>query len=235
VVIGEPAPQAAEIFGLLGFDWLFIDCEHSPMSIESLTQLIMAAEIRETTPVVRVPQNVPEVILRYLDIGVMGIIVPEVSSAEDARKSVKAVKYPPEGDRGLAAVRAADYGLRGSLGDYTKIANRETLILADIESREGVEHAREIVEVDGIDGVIMGANDLSKSLGVPGQTAHPLVLEAADRILEAAKRVGKPVGAIVRGGEAPKDYIEKGYRMVITSMNGLLIGGGKQFLAQARG
>jgi 4-hydroxy-2-oxoheptanedioate aldolase len=235
VVISEAAPHSAEIFGLLGFDWLFIDCEHSPMSVESVTQLVMAAELRGITPIVRVPQNVPEIILRYLDSGVMGIIVPGVASAEDARKSVEAVKYPPEGDRGLAGVRAADFGLSGPLGDYTKAANKETMILADIESREGVEAVGEIVEVDGIDGVIMGANDLSKSLGVLGQTAHPLVLEAAGKILAAAKRAGKPVGAIVRGGETPKDYIEKGYRMVITSMTGILVAGSRQFLAQARG
>jgi 4-hydroxy-2-oxoheptanedioate aldolase len=89
--------------------------------------------------------------------------------------------------------------------------------------------------VRGVDGAIMGANDLSKSLGVPGQTNHPLVLEAADKILAAGKRTGKPIGAIVRGGETPKQYIEKGYRMLVTSVNGLLITAGKQFLMNARG
>jgi 4-hydroxy-2-oxoheptanedioate aldolase len=234
VVIGEPGTQVIEILGLLDFDWLFIDCEHSPMSLESVAQIVITAERREITPVVRVPQNVPEIILRYLDVGVMGVIIPEVSSREEAERSVHAVKYPPDGDRGLAGVRAADYGLRGSLGDYTKMANLETIVLADLESPDGVEHAEEILGVRGIDGAIMGANDLSKSLGVPGQTNHPLVLEAADKILTAGKRTGKPIGAIVRGGETPKQYIEKGYRMLVTSVNGLLITAAKQFLMNAR-
>jgi 4-hydroxy-2-oxoheptanedioate aldolase len=91
VVVSEPAIQAVEVLGLLGFDWLFIDCEHSPMGVESIARLVIAAERREITPIVRVPQNVPEVILRYLDAGVMGIIVPGVSTPEDARKSVRAL------------------------------------------------------------------------------------------------------------------------------------------------
>ena len=235
VVVVEPGIQTVEILGLLGFDWLFIDCEHSVMSLESVSQIVLAAERREVTPVVRVPQNVAEVILRYMDMGVMGVIIPEVSSPEDAERAVHAVKYPPDGERGLAGVRAADYGLRGPLGEYTKTANLETMVLADIEDPRGVDKAGEILAVRGIDGAIFGANDLSKSLGVAGETSHPLVLAAADKVLAAGIRTGKPIGAIVRGSETPRQYMEKGYRMVVASVPGLLVSAGKQFLAGVRG
>jgi 4-hydroxy-2-oxoheptanedioate aldolase len=234
VIIQDPAVQVVEVLGLLGFDWLFIDCEHSPMSLEDVGKLVMAADLRGITPLVRVPQNLPEIILRYLDVGAMGIIVPGVDTVEDAQKAVRAAKYPPEGVRGLAGVRGADFGLSGPLGDYVKIANQETLVVADVESREGVENIEGILGTEGVDGVVIGSNDLSQSLGVPGQTNNPVVIEAIDKILAAGKKKGKPIGGVVRGGETPKQYIEKGYRMPQTSVYGLIIGAGKQFLADAR-
>lgn len=234
MLIQEPAIQAAEIVGLLGFDWLLIDCEHSPMSIESVARLVMAAEIRGITPLVRVPQNLPEIILRYMDVGAMGVMIPGLASANDVQKAVGAVKYPPQGERGLAGIRAADYGVTAPLGEYVTIANRETMVLGLIESRQGVDNIEEILAVEGLDGVAIGTNDLSKSLGVPGQGNHPLVIEAVVKILEAGKKIGKPVGAGVRGDEDPKQYMEKGYRIVSTVLNSLILAAAKRFLENAR-
>jgi 4-hydroxy-2-oxoheptanedioate aldolase len=235
VIIQDPAVQVVEVLGLLGFDWLFIDCEHSAMSLAEVGQLVMAAELRGITPLVRVPQNLPEVILHYLDVGAMGIIIPGVETVEDAQRAVRGAKYQPEGERGLAGVRGGDFGLSGPLGEYVRVANRETMVLADVESRLGVQNIEGILGTEGIDGVAIGANDLSQSLGVPGQTNHPVVVEAMDRIVAAGKKAGKPIGSVVRGGETPQQYIEKGYRMLLTSVYGLIIGAGKQFLMNARG
>ena len=235
VIVQDPAPQVVEVLGLLGFDWLFIDCEHSPMSLEEVGKLVMAAELRGITPLVRVPQNLPEIVLRYLDIGAMGIIIPGLETVEDVEIAVSGAKYPPEGMRGLAGVRSADFGLSGPLGDYVKIANRETMVLGVVESRKGVENIEGILDTEGIDGVSIGSNDLSQSLGVPGQTGHPLVVEAIDKILAAGRKKGKPIGGLIRGGETPKQYIEKGYQMLLTSVYGLITGAGKQFLVNARG
>ncbi len=235
VLIQEPAIQAAEVLGLSGFDWLLIDCEHSPMSIESVVRLIMAAEVRGITPLVRVPQNLPEIILRYMDVGAMGVMIPGLASAEDIQKAVRAVKYPPHGERGLAGIRAADYGVTAPLGEYVKVANRETMILGLIESRRGVENLEEILAAEALDGVVIGTNDLSKSLGVPGQTNHPLVVEAVEKILAAGKKTGKPVGAGIHGDESPKPYVEKGYRIVSTNLNDLVLAAARRFLRNARG
>jgi 2-keto-3-deoxy-L-rhamnonate aldolase RhmA len=234
VIIQEPTPQIVEVLALLGFDWLFIDCEHSSLSLSEVGQLVIAAEARNMTPLVRVPQNLPEAALPYLDADAMGIIIPGVSSVEDCRAAVRGAKYAPEGVRGLAQVRSADFGLSGPMGEYVKAANRETLVLAVVEDRKGVENIEEILRADGIDGVLIGSGDLSQSLGFPGQTAHPVVVEAISKILAAGRKVGKPVGGVVRVGETPRQYIENGYQLLLTSVYGLLIGAGKQFLGNAR-
>jgi 2-keto-3-deoxy-L-rhamnonate aldolase RhmA len=235
VLIQEPMIQATEILGLLGFDWILIDCEHSPMSIESVAQLVIAAELRGITPLVRVPQNVPEIIVRYMDVGAMGIMIPNVVSPEDVKKAVRAVKYPPQGERGLAGVRSADFGLTSHLGEYVKAANLETMVLGLVESHEAVTHVEEILEAEGLDGIFIGTTDLSKSLGVAGQTNHPLVLEAIEKVLATGKKIGKPVGGAVGRSETPKQYIEKGYRIVSTVLSSLIVVAGKQFLENARG
>jgi 4-hydroxy-2-oxoheptanedioate aldolase len=234
VFLWEPALQIIEILGLLGFDYLYLDCLHSPMSVETIVQIVRTAELRGITPHVRVPQNVPEIILRYLDVGVMGIQVAEMDSAEVARKAVMAVKYPPEGERGLAPTRAADFGLRESMEEYVKSANLETMVMGTVESREGVDNISEILETEGLDGVSIGLTDLSKSLGVPGQRNHPLVQESIDNVLAAAERMRKPVGVLVSGNETPQQYIQRGFRMVSRSLSALVISAGKQFLESAK-
>ncbi len=232
--IWEPAFQIIEILGLLGFDYLYIDCQHSPMSVETVAQVVRTAELRGLTPQARVPQNLPEVILRYLDVGVMGIQVPDMDSAEVARRAVRAVKYPPEGERGLAPTRAADFGLAGSMDEYVKMANLETMVMGTVESKEGIENISEILETEGLDAISLGLSDLSKSLGVPGQRNHPLVLKSIDKVLAAAERAQKPVGVLVSGNESPKQYIEKGFRIVTKSISGFLVSGARQFLEEAR-
>lgn len=232
--IWEPALQTVEVLGLLGFDYLYIDCLHSPMSIETVANIVRTAELRGLTPCVRVPQNTPEIILPYLDAGVMGIQIGDLDSSEDAKKAVRAVKYPPQGERGLAQVRAADFGLSGTLENYIRIANQETMVMGTVESRQGVENISEILATKGLDAVNIGLTDLSVSLGVPGQRKHPIVLEAMDRVLAAGKNSGKPIGVLVSGNETPKEYIERGFRIVCRSLSAFVITGARQFLENAR-
>ena len=231
VVIQEASTSIAEMIGLLGFDYLFIDCEHSSIHSSGVTQLIMASELRGLTPLVRPAKNEAEFMLNYLDSGAQGIIVPGLSTPEDAKRVVNGVKYPPIGERGLAGVRSADYGLKGTLGDYVKIANEETMVLGVLEDTEGIKNIDAILNTVGLDAIFIGTNDLSRSLGFPGQTNHPKVLEAMDIILKAGEKAGKPIGGVVRGGETAKQYIEKGFKIVLTSVIGIVASGGKQFLA----
>ena len=231
----EPALNTIEILGLLGFDYINIDCQHSPMSVETVAQMVRAAEIRGLTPLSRVDQNVPEIILRYMDVGLMGIIVADLDNPEIAKKAVNAVKYPPEGQRGLSAVRAADYGLTEPLSQYVKTANAETMVLGVVESREGVENIEGILATEGLDGVIIGTTDLSKSYGVPGERNHPLILEAVEKILATVEKTGKILAGSVRKGESPQKYIDKGYRMVSIGLESLISGAAKQYIENMRG
>ena len=235
VTVQEVSIQITEILGLMGFDYLAIDCQNFPMSIEGVVPVIMAAELRGITPLVRLSQDVPETIIPYLNTGAMGILVDDVNGPDVVRKAIASVKYPPEGERLAAPVRAADFGMRMPLEEYIRIANRETMVMGIVKSREGIERIEEILSVSGLDAVILETADLALSLGVPGQRDHPWVVDAVNETIAAAGKTGKAVGAHVRFGETPKQYVDMGFRIVSTSVPGLLVGAAMRFLENARG
>ncbi|MHB1004243.1 MAG: HpcH/HpaI aldolase family protein [Chloroflexota bacterium] len=180
-----------EIIGHAGFDAAFIDMEHMPLDLREVQVMVLAAERVGITPIVRTPGFDPALILRLLDMGVQGIQVPHISGVEGARAAVRAVRYPPQGDRGIiGSGRAADYG-RLPLLRHMEQSNREVLLLVMIEDLPALEQIDEIAAVDGIDIVAIGPADLSRSLGVSGQANHPKLVEAIERIAAAVRREGK--------------------------------------------
>src|SRR5216684_3637856 len=182
---GIADPQIVELIGLAGFDAAFIDMEHTTFDLHDVQLAVMAAERVGITPIVRTPGFDPAFILRLLDMGVQGIQVPHVSSPETARAAVKAVRYPPEGDRGMAAgSRAADFG-KTPLLEHMARSNREILLACMIEDMEAVD---EIAAVAGVDLLAVGPSDLSRSLGVSGHPDHPRLVAAIDRVREAVKK-----------------------------------------------
>src|ERR1700739_761681 len=181
-------PQIVEIIGLAGFDAAFIDMEHTSFDLRDIQLMVMAAERVGITPIVRTPGFDPAFILRLLDMGVQGIQVPHVSDAETAREAVKAVRYPPAGERGMAAgSRAADYG-RTPLLEHMAKSNREILLACMIEDMAAVERIDEIAGVPGVDLLAVRAADLSASLGVSGHPDHPRLVAAIDRVREAVRK-----------------------------------------------
>jgi 2-keto-3-deoxy-L-rhamnonate aldolase RhmA len=185
---GIADPQIVELIGLAGFDAAFIDMEHTSFDLHDVQLAVMAAERVGITPIVRTPGFDPAFILRLLDMGVQGVQVPHVSSAETARAAVKAVRYPPLGDRGMAAgSRAAEFG-KVSLLDHMAQSNREVLLACMIEDVEAIERIDEIAAVEGVDLLAVGPSDLSRSLGVSGQPDHPRLIAAIDRVREAVKK-----------------------------------------------
>src|SRR6516165_7380847 len=172
---GIADPQIVELIGLAGFDAAFIDMEHTTFDLHDVQLAVMAAERTGITPIVRTPGFDPAFILRLLDMGVQGIQVPHVGDAATARAAVKAVRYPPLGDRGMAAgSRAAEFG---------KIP-----LACMIEDMAAVERIDEIAAVEGVDLLAVGPSDLSRSLGVSGQPDHPRLVAAIDRVREAVKK-----------------------------------------------
>src|ERR1700746_3448186 len=185
---GIPDPQIVEIIGLAGFDAAFIDMDHTTFDLHDVQSMVMAAERVGITPIVRTHGFDPAFILRLLDMGGQGIQVPHVSSAETARAAVEAVRYPPLGDRGMAAgSRAAEVG-RIALVEHMGASNREIILACMIEDMETVERIDEISAVDGVDLLAVGPSDLSRSLGVRGQPDHPRLVAAIDRVREAVKK-----------------------------------------------
>jgi len=225
-------PALVEICGLAGFDFIFIDAEHGALSPSECEELVRAAEVRHTVPLIRVPNSEPDTILRFMDIGAMGIILPGVSTREEAEKAVRAVKYYPQGSRGLNAVRATDYGMTTPLSEYVVDANQETIVLAIIENTTAIENLADILSVDGIDGLILGTSDLSQSLGVPGQGKHPKVQEAYHKFLKEGLKTGKSIGTVVRSGEAVQEYLDAGLSILITSAYSLFGNEAKRFVGE---
>ncbi len=201
-------PEVTEALSYLPFDWFVIDMEHAPLTIRDVEFLIMAIRNDTITPIVRVPWNDFVVIKQVLDTGAQGIIVPYVNSKEEAIKAVKATRYPPEGIRGVGPRRCAKYGLM-NLKEYYKKANEEILVIVQIETEEALNNADEILSVNGIDGVFIGPNDLSASLGVFRDFDDPKFVSAIERVLKSAKSANKIAGIM---SQDPKDALEKARR-----------------------
>ncbi|MBI4234658.1 MAG: hypothetical protein HY686_09465 [Chloroflexi bacterium] len=229
-----PSPAAVEILGLLGFDYAIIDGEHGIPDLETSEHMFRAAEAVGITPLVRIALNLPQNILRYLDAGAMGVQIPMVNTREDAQAVVNAVKYPPVGRRGLAAVRAAGYGIPRALGEYVQQANQETLVIVQIETRQAVANARGIASVDGVDLVFLGPTDLSSSFGYPGQATHPEVMAAIEQVGKIAREAGKAAGTIARDPAAYEHWRKAGFQYLCTGVTAFMVEGARAYLNGAR-
>ena len=185
-------PAIAEIMAQAGFDWLVVDLEHSVITIREAGELIRVIDLCGVAPLVRLSSNDPVQIKRVMDAGAHGIIVPMVNSAEEARKAVAAVRYPPDGQRGVGLARAQGYG--SGFEKYKKWLNQESIVIVQVEHIKAVENIDSILAVEGVDGFIVGPYDLSGSLGIPGQFDNQLMMEAMSRIQTFMKSSSKIPG-----------------------------------------
>ena len=212
-------PAAVEIAGLAGFDFVIIDAEHGPISIETAQNLVRAAECVGITPIIRVVENRPSRILRALDIGAGGVEVPHVSDREAAQRLVRAAKFAPAGDRGVCRfVRAARYSSR-ERGDYFRGANEETIVIAHLEGIEAIENLDEILSVEGLDILFIGPYDLSQSMGVSGQVDHPLVVEKMEDVVRRSQAAGRFVGTFVDDVQTAERWIDAGVQYISFSVD----------------
>ncbi|MCX7780045.1 MAG: aldolase/citrate lyase family protein [Negativicutes bacterium] len=215
------SPDLIEIIGLAGFDFVIIDTEHGPLTVESTQHLIRAAELRDLTPIIRVTEGTETIILRSLDVGAHGIQVPQVNDPVAARKLVEYAKYYPEGRRGIAMPRAANYGAM-NITEYLKASNEETLVVTHCENKECLDNLEKIAQTPGIDVIFLGPFDMSQSLGIPGQVSHPLIQDAAKRIVEVCRANGKAAGIFVANGEQAKKRAEEGFQYIAIGMDIIL-------------
>lgn len=192
------------------FDYIWIDTEHNPLSLEAVQGHIMATKGTDVTPIVRVPWNDPVLIKPILDIGAAGVIVPFVRTAEEARQAVAACRYPPEGVRGYGPRRPSQYGLLGG-PEYCQAANESIITIIQVEHIDAVNNLDEILAVPGLTSILIGSNDLSGSMGYMGQPRHPEVLKAIDTVIEKTRKTDVFVGiAIGEDPEPLKGWMDKG-------------------------
>ena len=211
-------PAFIEIMGYAGLDYVIIDLEHGPNTIQTAQNLIRAAQISGIFPIIRVKENCESVMGEALDIGVGGLQIPQITTKSEAEAVIDRVKFHPEGHRGVCRfVRAADYSAKDRF-EFFNDANKSIIIL-QIEGREGIENIDEILSVSGIDVVFIGPYDLSQSLGLTGQINHPLVEE---KMLEIVKKCGEKnitVGTFADTPENAQKWRKNGVKYISYSVD----------------
>jgi 4-hydroxy-2-oxoheptanedioate aldolase len=220
----------AEIIAGSGFDWILLDTEHSPNEIPGLLSQLQAMAGGTATPVIRAAWNDAVLIKRILDIGAQSILIPYVQNADEARRAVAAVRYPPNGIRGVAAAsRASQFG---RVAGYLNKADSEICLLVQVETRSALDQLEAIASVEGVDGIFVGPADLSASLGHLGNPQHP---DAQAAIKEAARRltaVGKAAGILTGVDAEARRYIEWGYSFVAVGTDTTLLARASDTLAK---
>ncbi len=230
-----PSPQMVEMVAHAGFDWVLIDLEHGTIDLETAELMIMASEASGITPIARPRSNAKADISSIMDRGAMGVQVPHVNSAEDARRAVSAVKFGPGDNRGLATgTRPDSYGLGQSMEEFVAASNKETLVCVQLEHAAAIENVDEILEVDGVDVFFIGPSDLSQSMGHPGQPGVEPVKSAIEDSLRKITAAGKTPGMPAALNNIDT-VLGNGVKYIYNHLPKLLGAGTAQFLEKARG
>jgi 4-hydroxy-2-oxoheptanedioate aldolase len=233
LIMNFDSPWFADLLALAGFDYILLDAEHGPISPSSAEATIRAAEAAGISPLVRVPGNLPHVIQRYLDLGAVGIQVPHVDTREDAEAGVAALRYPPEGDRGLATItRAANYGATITPDEYMTRANRELAFFATIETADSVRNIEAIAATPGLDGLCIGPGDMSVSMGHRGRRSAPEVERAIAQVLASAKAHGKWVSLPASDEASARKCLDLGANIIQFPANYFVLHYGRRFLEE---
>ncbi len=229
-----PDPVAAHLMAKVGFDWLTVELEHTPVTFETAAQTFAVVAACGVAPLVRIPWNTPENIKRVLDIGAWGIVVPMVNSRAEAEAAVAAARYAPRGNRSIGGqLHAVNFDTDPAT--YYRKANDEILVVVMAEHVQAIEAADEILSVPGIDAVFIGPNDLHNSMGKPPtfESDAPEFTQAVQHILKTARKRGIAPGIHVLDAAAAKRRLSEGFQFVaITSEAGMMVSKARE-IAQA--
>jgi 4-hydroxy-2-oxoheptanedioate aldolase len=222
---------SVEVIAGAGFDWILLDTEHSPNDLENLLTQLQAAAPYPTHTVVRVPWNDMVTIKRVLDIGAQSILIPYVSTVEEAKAAVSYTRYPPQGVRGVAgSTRASRFG---RVKDYARRAAEEICVLVQVENEQAVGNIEAIAAVEGIDGIFIGPADLHASLGYMGEIANPKVMPIIDEAIKRIRKCGKAPGILTPSEDNAKRQLSLGAQFVAVGNDiGLLARGAEALLAR---
>lgn len=212
-------PSVVELAGASGFDFVVVDMEHSCMTTETVENMVRAADCVDLDVIVRVPEATESLIGRLLDAGAAGIQVPQVTTRECAELAVRAAKYPPLGSRGYMPLSRAYWFRNLSRDAIIAQANEESVVVLQVEGKEGLERVDEILETPNLDVLFLGPYDLSASLGLPGQVNHPEVLRAMERVVQKAKKASVAVGVFADDPAAARRWIDQGVRYITVGLD----------------
>ena len=228
-------PNLAWMLIQSGFDYFIIDNEHGAYSPETVSNMIAAARGAGIAVIVRIPEIRREAIMKPLDSGAAGLLVPMVNTAEQAREIMTYAKYPPMGNRGVALSRAHSAYGRPNAAEYIEQANRKTFIAVQAESPQAIENLDSIASTPGVDAIFVGPADLSVSMGIPGQLTHPKEVEAIAKVIDVCRQHNVIPGIHMSNVETLKGWIGKGMRFVSFSSDvDLLARAGEESLIQLR-
>jgi 2-keto-3-deoxy-L-rhamnonate aldolase RhmA len=215
------------VLGQTGLDYVILDLEHSPIGPEHVTELIPAARQAGLCPLVRVNAMERGQILKMLDAGAAGLIVPQVETAEQVRRLVSYAKFAPLGNRGYCPTVDGGWGFgpeyENGMAGYMKTANGRTLLIPQCETAECLAHVEEIAAIDGVDGMFIGPFDLSIALGIPGQFDHPDHIAAVERVRKACADAGKLCIMFCGDGDAAAGYFRQGFPNVTVGIDVLTL------------
>ncbi len=232
------APALVELYGVMGFDWVWLDCEHGSSNDSETENMVRAAELYDLTPIVRIPNAYPSTVLRFLDRGAQGIIVPHINNREEAEGVARSARHYPSGERSSATGgRTNRFGAGLSTPDYYAAVNRETLVIVMIETPEAVENVRQIAAVPGIDALLVGSSDLTQTMGM----VSPAELDAAiDRVIAETRAEGKAVGVAGAGMSLNnvarfRQFASRGVQLLSVGVQDMVRSSGDDFLRTMRG
>lgn len=229
--VSIPGSDNAEALAGCGYDWLLIDTEHSTVSLDTVKSMLQAIAPYPVSAVVRPGWNDAVEIKRILDAGAQSILVPYVQNAEEAARAVAAVRYPPNGMRGVAGItRATRYGL---VEGYTARADSEICLLVQVETAEALEHIEAIAAVDGVDGIFIGPADLATSMGHPGNPSAPGVRAAILDAIARIRKAGKPAGILSLDPALLRDAVQAGSVFTAVDVDQAILLRGARALAQS--
>jgi 4-hydroxy-2-oxoheptanedioate aldolase len=229
-----PSHYTAEVVAGAGFDWFLIDTEHTPADIENVLRQLQAIAAYPTAPVVRVPWNDMVTIKRILDTGVQSILIPQITTVEEAKNAVAYARYPKAGLRGVAgSTRATRFG---RIENYFRQADAEICVLLQLESGEALKNLEAIAAIDGVDGIFIGPADLHASLGHLGEVAHKEVLPVIDDAIVRIAKAGKAPGILTANEELARRWLKLGATFVAVGADvGILARGADALAAKFKG
>ncbi len=204
-------PEIAKILKVCGFDFFIVDSEHGNFDYSDIAKLFAVAREAGIPPMARIPEVRREIVLKYMEMGAQGLLLPNTETVAQAKALVNYSKYYPMGNRGVSLLRAhTGFEKIDNAAEYMRKANEETILMVQIESPTAVENINNLLDVEGIDAAFVGPNDLSQSMGIMGQMDNPQFITAVDKVIDAAKRRGKFSGIHMMSVEALQPWVAKG-------------------------